>query len=76
MNKQRGIFIIGGSMALLVSAVTLTLWMRKQKAAQVAEDALNEEMVEHYEEYVKAESAPKPKPRRAAHPKNGKVVKA
>ncbi len=75
MDKQRGIFLIGGSVALLVSAVALTLWARKSRNEA---NVRNEEMIEKYEEYVHAEAKPKPKPRakRATPAKNGKVARA
>ena len=73
MDKQRGIFVVGGGVALLVSAVALTMWARKKR---VEDNIRNEAMIEKYEEYVHAEPKPKPKPRakRTVQAKNGKVA--
>ena len=75
MDKQRGIFLIGGSVALLVSAVALTLWTRRTR---MEASAKNEKMIDKYEEYVHAEPKPKakPRPKRVSHAKNGKVAPA
>ncbi len=70
MDRNRGILIVGASVALLVSAGALTYWLKKRAAFEDERDA----MVEKYEEYVHAEPAPKRKPKRTHHARNGRVT--
>lgn len=67
--------VVGGGVALLISAVALTLWFKKSRAEAFEEDAKSEEMVEKYEQYVDSTPAPKRRPRKA-QPTNGKVTRA
>lgn len=72
MDKNRGLMIIGASVALLVSAGALTYWMRKRGSSEEGE---SEQMVEKYEEYANAEAKPKPKRKpRTTHARNGRVT--
>ena len=67
MDTKRGVLVVGGSVALLVSAVALTLWARKR--------GMTEEEVKAIDAKGKPITKPKAKtPVRKTHAKNGKVT--
>jgi hypothetical protein len=71
MDRNRGLIVLGGSVALLVAGAAITYFVRKERYEEAREA---EKKIEAYEKYVNAEPKPKRKPR-ATHT-NGKLTKA
>jgi hypothetical protein len=72
MDKNRGLMVVGGGVALLVAGWALQRWNRSRISSEQEEQARTENMITEYENYSKRPAAKK-KPVQRKRQSNGRA---